>query len=374
MKCKACKNTVPDGSLFCMFCGEKLVKTKAQKEKEASIPKPRQQKSGDWIGQIMVDGKRHTVKGRTIREYEAKAKALKTGIIEARDSRHMSLEAAIDDFISSQSNLLSPSTLRSYKSLAEHRFQHCMTWDIYEENPWQKAINEEIKAVSSKTVHNAWRLITAALRAQNASVPTVKLPAKAKAERPWLDYKQIDIFLDAIKGHPAELSALLALHSLRLSELIAVRPEDVNLVTDTIYITGTRVLNDNGELVYKPIGKTSASLRSVPIVIPRLKELLTPDVMALEYISDTYEKRLYDQINKVCKSAGLPLVGVHGLRHSFASLAYHLDWTRKSTMTVGGWTNSRVVDEIYTHNADLVRDIRKMKRHYKKTQEKPTEK
>ena len=371
MKCKACKNEVPDGSLFCMFCGEKLVKSKAQK-KSVSIPKPRQQASGEWIGQLMVDGKRHTVKGKTIREYEAKAKALKTGIIEARDSRHMSLEAAVDDFIASQSNILSPSTLRSYKSLADHRFQSCMQWDIYEDNPWQKAINEEITRVSAKTVHNAWRLITAALRAQNASVPTVKLPTKAKADRPWLDYKQITVFLAAIKDQPEELSALLALHSLRLSELIAVRPEDIDLNAETIRVTGTRVLNENLELVYKPIGKTSAAMRTVPIVIPRLKELLTSEVMQQQYIADTYEKRLYDHINRICRSAGLPAVGVHGLRHSFASLAYHLDWTRKSTMTVGGWTNSRVVDEIYTHNADLSRDIRKMKRHYKKTQEKPT--
>ena len=64
MKCKACKNEVPDGSLFCMFCGEKLVKTKAEKKK-ISVPKPRQQKSGEWIGQIMVNGTRYTVKGKT---------------------------------------------------------------------------------------------------------------------------------------------------------------------------------------------------------------------------------------------------------------------------------------------------------------------
>lgn len=366
MKCKSCKNEVPDGFIFCGFCGEKLVKAKAQKKKELSVPKPTQLADGRYFARIMIDGKRHNVYGKTVKEYEAAARALKAGVIEAKITRRMKLSDAIDDFIESRSNILSPSTLRGYKSSCAHRFQACMNWDIYADNPWQNAINEEAKKVSAKTVHNAWRLITAALNAQGVDAPKVLLPAKGKANRPWLDYKQIAVFLEAIKGQPGELPALLALHSLRLSELIAVRPRDIDLKAGTIQVNGARVLNASSELVYKPLGKTSASLRTAPILIPRLTELLTPDVMALEYVADTYEKRLYDQIKRVCKAAGLPNVGVHGLRHSFASLAYHLDWTQKSTMTVGGWTNSRVVDEIYTHNADLDRDIKKMKRYYQK--------
>lgn len=366
MICKACKNEVPDISLYCMFCGERLVKAKAQKKKEISVPKPTQLADGRYFSRIMIDGVRHNVYGKTVKEYEAAARALKAGVIEAKLNKHMKLSAAIDEFIESRSNILSPSTLRAYKSSAEHRFQTCMSWDIYADNPWQNAINEETQKVSAKTVHNAWRLITAALNAQGVDAPKVSLPPKGKSERPWLDYKQIGVFLEAAKGQPGELQMILALHSLRLSELIAVRPCDVDLKADVIRVNGSRVLNSSSELVYKPLGKTSASLRSVPILIPRLKELLTDDIMELEYVADSYEKRLYDQIKRVCKSAGLPNVGVHGLRHSFASLAYHLSWTEKSTMTVGGWSNSRVVDEIYTHNADLERDIKKMQKHYKK--------
>lgn len=356
---------MPDGSLYCMYCGEKLVKTKAQKKKEISVPKPQQLADGTFYGRVMKNGRREYIKGKTLKEYEVNARAFIAGIIEAKDNQYMTVEKAIDEFIDNHSNILSPSTIRSYKSYKDHRFQGCMKWNIYADNPWQKAINDEVGKVSAKTVQNAWRLITASMTAQGINPPRVNLPPKAKADRPWLDYKQIGAFLDAIKDKPGELQALLALHSLRLSELIAIRPEDIDLDAETISINGTRVYNADGELVYKSIGKTSASLRTVPIVIPRLKELLTPDIMKLEYIADSYEKRLYDQINRICKDAALPKVGVHGLRHSFASLAYHLDWTRKSTMTIGGWTNSRVVDEIYTHNADLDRDIKKMKRHYK---------
>jgi len=57
------------------------------------------------------------------------------------------------------------------------------------------------------------------------------------------------------------------------------------------------------------------------------------------------------QVNRVCEKNGLPLVGVHGLRHSFASLAYHLGVPEKVTMEIGGWSDSQTMRKIYTHIA-----------------------
>ena len=366
MKCKSCKRDIPDNSIFCNWCGSKQLVNKVKRE--VTVAPPRQLPSGSWFGRVAVNHKRVPVTAKTEEAYYAKARAIKSGMIEAESKpKGMALGKCIDTFLSNNSNILSPSTFRSYTSYRENRFQQCMAWDIWSDHNWQGAINQEAEKVSAKTVINAWRLITAALKAQKAPVPEVKLPKKAKAERPWLNYKQIDAFLDAVEGEACELGALLALHSMRLSELIAVTPARVDLKKEEITVRGCRVLDKNKTLVYKEINKTDASFRTIPIVIPRLKELLTPDVMSGQYIMDTNEKRLYDQINRVCKKAGLPPVGVHGLRHSFASLCYHLDWTKKSTMQVGGWSNSHVVDEIYTHNADLDRDIKKMKKHYRKS-------
>lgn len=349
-----------------MHCGEKVVRGRTKK-KELSVPKPKQLSDGRWTAQLMVDGKRVSVYGATVKEYEAAARALKTGAMEMKVKNIKSLGAAIDAFLESNSNLLSPSTMRGFNSYRNNRFQDCMDWNIYDPDlDWQRAINSELEDVGAKTVRNAWGLITAAMSFHKAPHPSVKLPRKTKAERPWLDYKQIDIFLEAIKGEEFELAALMALHSMRLSELIAVKPENIDLKKDVIKIRGARVLNKDGGVVYKELNKTEASRREIPIVIPRLKELLTPEVMKREWVADYSEKRLYDKVNAVCVKCGLPKVGVHGLRHSFASLAYHLKWQKKSTQQVGGWTNSTIVDEVYSHNADLDSDIKKMKRYYAK--------
>lgn len=367
MKCKACKRDIPDESIFCLHCGRNQVQTRAEKKKEIPVPKPTQLADGRWRIRLMIDGQRLMVYGATPREAEAAARATKLGVIEMKDKKCKTVSAAVDEFLANNANLLDISTVRSYTSYRKHRFQSSMSWNIYDpECDWQKAINDELEEVSGKTVRNAWGLITATMSYNKIPHPQVKLPKKKKTERAWLDYKQIDVFLDAIYGKDFELAALMALHSMRLSELIAVRPENVDLKKEEIKIRGARVMDKNKQVVYKDINKTEASWREIPIVIPRLKELLTPEVMKQEWIADYSEKRLYDKVNAVCKKVGLPKVGVHGLRHSFASLAYHLNWQKKSTMKVGGWTNSKIVDEVYTHNADLERDIKRMKKYYSK--------
>ena len=44
-------------------------------------------------------------------------------------------------------------------------------------------------------------------------------------------------------------------------------------------------------------------------------------------------------------------MGVHGLRHSFASLAYHLQIPEKIAMEIGGWSDDGTMRKIYTHLA-----------------------
>ncbi|MDR1589760.1 MAG: hypothetical protein LBS51_06160, partial [Oscillospiraceae bacterium] len=45
------------------------------------------------------------------------------------------------------------------------------------------------------------------------------------------------------------------------------------------------------------------------------------------------------------------------LRHSFASLAYHLNVPEKIAMQIGGWADDKTMRKIYTHIAS--KDIEK---------------
>lgn len=368
MKCYNCKREIPKNSLFCNWCGKYQLDEKNKSADDIRVPTPKQLPSGAWRIQLRKEGisvTNDTFEG--CREAAIKARrqwAFEHPAITDRPS--MTLAEAADRYLSDRGPVRSPATIRGYSTYRRNRFQNCLSWDIFDPNVnWQAAINEEIEAdLTPKTISNAWRFYSAAIRYAKAPIPNVVLPGIVHAERPWLTYKQIPVFLEAIEGKPWEIGALLALHSLRLSELLALRPSNISLEDEKLLVRGARVLNRAGKLEYKQLNKTEVSRRDVPILIPRLKTLLSTIDMSAEFIYDVHHGTLYRRVNSTCKKLGFPEVGVHGLRHSFASLAYHLDWKEMSTMQVGGWKNSKIVHAIYTHNADLEEDIQRMKRHY----------
>jgi integrase len=312
---------------------------------------------------VTVGKERVYISANSEEEYYAKAMAAKTAQIEIKKAApRITLGTAIDTYINDNDQVLSPSTINAYKSYRNTRFNNYMDEDIALIN-YQRMVNDECRKVAPKTVHNAYRLVTASLRHANAEVPAVNLPKKSKPERPWLDYTQIQKFIVAIKGKPYELGALLALNGLRRSEILHLTSDDVDTERGIIHVRGASVVGEGNKLIDKDTNKTTSSSRDVNIVIPRINDLIANKNGRLITTNPT---TLYGSINDVCRSAGLPEVGVHGLRHSFASLAYHLRWSEATTMREGGWSDPAVVHRIYTHlaNQDANEDIKSMQDFY----------
>lgn len=356
MKCK--HERAPAHATFCPDCGSRLIEQRG----EVKVPVP-VLRGGVWSARIMVGGERVYVAADSEEGYYAKARAVKQGLIETKKAApRMTLGTAIDNYIKDNDAVLSPSTINAYKSYRRTRFKGYMSADV-EQIPYQRMVNEEARTVAPKTVHNAWRLVTAALKHAEVEVPQINLPKKAKAERPWLDYQQIQTFISVLHGKPYELGALLALHGLRRSEILHLSSDDVDTDIGIIHVRGASVIADGNKLTDKATNKTTSSCRDVHIVIPRINDLVGDKNGTLITTNPT---TLYGLINKLCEKNNLPQVGVHGLRHSFASLAYHLGWSEATTMREGGWSNSDTVHRIYTHLAaqDANEDINRMKNFY----------
>ena len=350
MKCKACKRDIDDDSFFCKWCGKEVVRGRKKKE-DVSVPKPRQLKSGEWAKQVMYKGQVEYIKGRIEAEYYAKARAWKSGLIEAQRTRAgVTLGAACDRFISERTAVLSPSTIAGYENIRRNRFKGYMDKDLLKID-WQKMVNDEAAVCNGKTLKNSWGFVCSVLKANKIDKPDVRLPQTINKELPWLTPAQIPVFLSAVKGKPCELAALFALHGLRKSEFIALTPE--NIRGGRIYVEGSRVLTSKNELVFKDETKNPTSRRSVKIRIPRLAELLAEaDTAPGAFYITTNPNNMHQQINAVCDTAGLPHVGCHGLRRSFASLAYSLGIGERETMRDGGWANYDVMHKKYIKLAE----------------------
>ena len=325
------------------------------------IPKARQLPSGSWFVRVRVNGKDIGITRQTEKEAIAEAMALKAGIKEeeSRAPKDMTLREAIDEYIEMREATLSPSTIRGYKIIRDNRFDMVMDKTINRttDKMYQQAINADTKKYSAKTVRNSWGFISTVLKTIAERDVNCSTPQVIVKEHEFLEPEQITAFVNAIKGHQKEIPMLLALHGLRASEVLDVTWKDIDLKKRIIKVRGSAVLDSSNKIVHKETNKNSSSRRDVPIMIPRLADAVSEADRSGDYICDFTPPALHHAITRVCKSNDLPLVGIHGLRHSFASLCYHLGLPEEMTMRLGGWNDSGTMRKIYTHLAS--KDIHK---------------
>lgn len=124
-----------------------------------------------------------------------------------------------------------------------------------------------------------------------------------------------------------------------------------------IHVRGAAVLDENNKLVQKVANKNAASARPVPIMIPELHSALTAVKDKTGLVVQCHANHLWDKINDICKENNFPLVGVHGLRRSFVSLAYHIGIDEDLTMDIGGWSDTQTMRRHYKRLAKS--DVRK---------------
>lgn len=325
------------------------------------VPKARKLPSGSWFVQLRLDGQSIPITEATEKAAIAKAIAIKNGIIEHHKIplADQTLTKAIDLWLEDNESRLSPATVRGYKTCQRSGFQSLMKMKCSKitEKTVSAAINTECKNFSAKTVVNRWRFISQVLEWATEKRFSPSLPQVVAKDRQFLDQEELDTFLKSIKGSNAEIPALLALSSLRRSEIAALSWDkgDIDLKNRWIHVRGAMVPDKNHHMVTKSTNKNTSSHRDVPIIDPLLEALnavenKTGPVVAM------HPATILKRINKACQEAGVPEVGCHGLRHSFASLCHILNVPPQVAMEIGGWSDRATMDRIYTHVSRRTKD------------------
>ncbi len=219
---------------------------------------------------------------------------------------------------------------------------------------WQKAVNDESRLCSPKTLKNAWGLVRSVLQDNGLDVE-VRLPAPDVHEKQWLTVEDIPAFLEAAKGTPGEIGALLALSGLRRSEIYGLQWDDIDLDKREIHIHQSLILGEDAAPVLRQKNKTTSSTRTIPIMLPQLYDALGSVEDKTGAVVTGNIGTLRKRITRICAAAGLPDVGVHGLRHSFASLCYSLGVSELAAMQLGGWSDYQTMRKIYTHLSEMDR-------------------
>lgn len=338
-----------------------------KKSKDFKRPTAKQLPSGSWFCRVRVNGKDIPITKPTRKEAEAEAMAVKYGIIEAEkkpQQKNTTLEEAMKAYIKERDGFISPSTIAGYEKFKRNTFQSMMKKNIFTvtDDQWQSAIRAERKmGRSPKYIKNAWMFAAAAIVEAGAKRPKVTLYAPENNERAYLTHEEIDKFVKAIHGQPVEIPALLCLSSLRRSEMLALEWKNVDLKNQVLYVKGATVRGVNG-LVTKPQNKSKKSRRAVPI-IPPLLEALEKEESRDGTVVKVKADFVLKYVKRACQEARITVVDLHGLRHSFASLAYHLGIPEMIAAEIGGWDDLSTMHNIYTHIAQS--DIAKRSQNFR---------
>lgn len=329
------------------------------------IPKVRTLKNGEYYIQLRLGGESITVKNRYKKECVQEARLIKAEYlagkrVKAESVKPVTLGEAIDAYIEKRDRVLSPSTVAGYKRIKKTRFLNYMETPLTDMScgDWQRMCNEEARVCSAKTLKNAWGLVSSVIKDSTGHhAPDVRLPQIVQKELVFLEPEHIQPFIKAVQGLDIEIPALLALSSLRRSELMGLTWDNVDLKNKLIYVRGAAVLDEINVLVQKKENKNSSSNRVVPIMMDRLYEALNAVEDKTGNVVKYNVASLWGAINSVCRRNGLPEVGVHGLRRSFVSLGFHLGIEEEYIMKLGGWSDYHTMRKYYKRLAQS--DIKK---------------
>lgn len=264
----------------------------------------------------------------------------------------ISVREAINAYIDSKRNVIAPTTLYGYETLAKNRLlsiQGYMLTDL-KIIDIQRAINIDAEqGMSYKTLKSAYALVRSAALLFEVELPSLrklKLPPKTvKDELPPLN----DV-LRVIIGSSVELPCLLAVWcgGMRISEVRGLQFGDIYEDDNGRYIKVRRArVCINGHDVIENHNKTEQSTRDVPIpdYIYSLIQQVPHDSDDDFIINENYGalKRRYDRL---LKKHDLKMT-FHDLRAQFATTMNGLGVEKEVLEKLGGWANSKVLDSVY---------------------------
>ena len=250
---------------------------------------------------------------------------------------------AAEIYIDSKSNILSPSSIRGYRSIVGHlpvEFLNAPICSI-KKSTLQILINKLSGQYKPKTVRNTSAFIMSVLKFFDIEVKSPTLPAKEVK----IDYipteEDIKKILAEVKGTKYEVPFILGTLGLRRSEICALEKEDLN--GNVLTINKALVLNERNEWTLKHTTKTDKSTRT--IVVPDYVAELIRENGACPCTPHS----LYWKLQRVQMKLEIPRFPFHKLRHFFASYLHENGFTDKQIQEMGGWATGNIMKSVYQH-------------------------
>ena len=338
-----------------------------------------QRADGRWAVQLMVHGKRIT-------RYAPTKKAAQAALRELRRQARMdptplvrpiatsappgpTVAAFIDQWLAAAG--LKPTTEESYRNnlrahvlpiIGELRLDQVTASHVA-----QVIATCRAQGKSSRTAQYAYTLTRRLLQVAtdwnlipvNPAVQVKRPPAQPRERIVW-SVAQTSAFVtycQEASGLWGDLFLVALLSGLRLGELLGLEWRDADWDRGCITVRQT-VVELKGPVWVTQTPKTRSSIRTVTLPSPALTVLLRRHQHARDSEGPIFRREdgqpprrhaLAEQFRRFCRRAGVPYIGLHGLRHQHVSLLAHAGVPVKVAQQRVGHSTPMLTLSIYTH-------------------------
>lgn len=282
----------------------------------------------------------------------ARARELEVHGYKEKHPLEMSVGEAIDKYIEERDAVLQPKTIREYKGYRKNYFAGLMHIRLKNltESDVQRAVNEEARRLSPKSIRNIYGLLSSALSAADHSISfRINLPQKQKREFHIPTDDQLMELMTYIEGHRIEIPVIIAATcGLRRGEICALDlAKDVDYKRYKITVNKSISQNDSGEWVIKP-PKTESSYRTVDCPKWVIDKLAAARDSGYRHMNPDHVSTCFADI---CDKLDID-IRFHDLRHYYASLMLSLGVPDKYAMARMGHATSNMLKNVYQHLID----------------------
>ena len=317
--------------------------------------------------------------GKKVRKYKSftastKREAERQAAAWEYDKNHQVLDItvndAIDQYITVKEAALSPSTVAGYRSyLKTGKFYSLEDMDVSEVDQrslqlWVSYMLEE--DYKPKYIKNCYGLLRPALTMAGIGSIPVTLPMVIMPDvyvPTDKELKQLLAYLEKEDPEVKTAAMLAAFGSMRRSEICALKPSDFG--EDSVTVQRAVVRNSSGKWVEKKTNKTVKSHRTIalPAQVVSGIDLSHDPIISLD--PDQLSKRFRKAVNH----AGMPQAfSIHALRHYYVSIAHVLGIPDAYVMKMGGWQTDYVMKRNYRSTLSDVekKEQAKLNKHFSK--------
>lgn len=312
--------------------------------------------SGSWrcLAYDYTDqnGKRHyeSFTAPTRKEAELLAAEFSVTKETAKRPENLTIYEIIDKYTQLKEGVLSPTTIRTYKSARRTHFDEIGNISIRDisNTAIQAWVSGLAKRLEPKTVRNTYGLLLAALNMFRPDFRVKVQPPQKKAPQFYTPSDEdIEKLLNQIEGTDLEIAVLLAAFgTLRRGEICALTDQDV--LKKTIRVNKAYVRDENNHWVLKE-PKNFSSTRTVELpdfVMKKLRAIEGPLVKL-------HPDALSEQFRRAVRKSGLPKFRFHDLRHYSASILHAIGIPDQYIMQRGGWSSDHVMKSVYRNIIDV---------------------